>query len=163
MLNELSGSVVMKKAIVHLLMVSMYLFVSGGGSGCKKSVPTEEMTEPAEVTKADATGEEAEVVSGDVGEKIDLRILYAGLPDTDRQKDFVKFLSGHFQRVGTVNYNYFKPELAEGFDVVILDHDGVDTGAPTPNLSRDYSRATVTMGVPGADICSRLSLKTGYL
>ena len=154
MLNELSGSVVMKKTVVYLLMGSMYLFVSGGGSGCKKSGPGEEMTEPAE---------EAEIVSGDVGEKIDLRILYAGLPDTDRQKDFVKFLSGHFQRVGVVNYNHFKPELADGFDVVILDHDGVDTGAPTPNLSRDYSRATVTMGVPGADICSRLSLKTGYL
>lgn len=141
----------MRKAVVHLLMVSMYLFVSGSGSGCKKSVPGEEMTEPAEV------------VSGDVGEKIDLRILYAGLPDTDRNRDFTEFLSGHFRKVGIVNYNYFKPELAEGFDVVIFDHDGVDFSAPTPNLSRDYSRATVTMGVPGADICSRLGLKTGYL
>ncbi len=153
----------MKKTVVHLLMVSMYLFVSGGGSGCKKSVPTEEMTDAAEVAKAHATGEEAEVVSSDVGAKIDLRILYAGLPDTDRNKDFTEFLSGHFRKVGTVNYNDFKPELADGFDVVILDHDGVDTRAPVPELSRSYSRATVTMGVPGADICSRLGLKTGYL
>lgn len=153
----------MKKRVVYLLMVSMYLLVSGGVSGCKKSVPTGEMTEPVEVVKADATVEEAEVVSGDAGAKIDLRILYAGLPDTDRQKDFVKFLSGHFEKVKASDYLNFKAEQADGFDVVILDHDGVDTGAPTPKLSRDYSRATVTMGVPGADICSRLSLKTGYL
>ncbi len=150
MLNELSGSVVMKKAVVYLLMVSMYLFVSGGGSGCKKSVPGEEMTGPAEV------------VSGDVGEKIDLRILYAGLPDTDRKKDFVKFLSGHFEKVGVGDYLNFRAEQADGFDVVILDHDGADFRALRPDVPRDYSRATITMGVPGALICSNLGLKTAY-
>ncbi len=161
--SELSVSIVMKKTVVFLLIVSMYLFVSGGVGGCKKSVPTEEMTEAAEVAKTDATGEEVEVVSGDVGEKIDLRILYAGLPDTDRQKDFVKFLGGHFEKVGVGDYLNFRAEQADGFDVVILDHDGADFRAPRPDVSRDYSRATVTMGVPGADICSRLDLKTGYL
>ncbi len=161
--SELSGSVVMKKTVVHLLMVSMYLFVSGGGGGCKKSVPTEEMTHAAEVAKTDATGEEAEVVSGDVGAMIDLRILYAGLPDTDRQKDFVKFLSGHFEKVGVGDYLNFRAEQADGFDVVILDHDGADFRAPRPDVPRDYSRATVTMGVPGAFISNSLGLKTGYL
>jgi hypothetical protein len=152
----------MKKTVVYLLMVSMCLFAAGGVSGCKKSVPPEEMTEPAEVAKTDAAVEEAEVVSGDAGAKIDLRILYAGLPDTDRQKDFVKFLSGHFEKVKVGDYLNFKAEQADGFDVVILDHDGVDEKAPRPDVPRDYSRATVTMGVPGADICSRLDLKTGY-
>ena len=36
-------------------------------------------------------------------------------------------------------------------------------GTPTPQLSRDYSRATVTMGVPGSMVCRRLKLKPGYL
>jgi hypothetical protein len=107
--------------------------------------------------------EPAEVVSGDVGEKIDLRILYAGLPDTDRQKDFVKFLSGHFEKVGVGDYLNFTSDQADGFDVVILDHDGAEFRAPRPDVGRDYSRATVTMGVPGAFISSSLGLKTEYL
>ena len=152
----------MKKTVVYVLMVSMCLFASGGGSGCKKSVPTEEMTEPVEVAKADATVEEVEVVSGDAGAKIDLRILYAGLADTDRQKDFVKFLSGHFEKVKASDYLNFRAEQADGFDVVILDHDGAEFRAPRPDVPRDYSRATITMGVPGALICSNLGLKTAY-
>ena len=42
-------------------------------------------------------------------------------------------------------------------------HNGVGFRVPIPNISRQYSRATVTLGVPGAHLCSRLSLKTGYL
>ncbi|MBL7187698.1 MAG: hypothetical protein ISS70_15355 [Phycisphaerae bacterium] len=92
-----------------------------------------------------------------------LRILYAGLLDTDRAKDFVDFLDEHFEKVETTDYLTFTADKSAGFDVTILDHDGVDTRAPRPSISRQYSRATVTLGVPGADICSRLSLKTGYL
>lgn len=143
----------MKKMIVCVLAVSACLLVLGVLGGCKKEIP-DAKTEP---------GTEVEVVSGDGGDKINLKILYAGLLDTDRQKDFVKFLSGHFKEVGIGDYLNFNPAQAEGFDVVILDHDGVDTQAPTPDLSRDYCRATVTMGVPGADIGSRMGLKTAYL
>ena len=96
-------------------------------------------------------------------EKIDLRILYAGLPNTERAKDFVDFLTKHFKEVETTDYNTFKGDKTAGFDVTIIDYNGQDTRAPLPSISREYSRATITVGSPGADLCSRLSLKTGYL
>ena len=99
----------------------------------------------------------------DTPEKIGLRILYAGLQNTDRAKDFVHYLKGHFQQVETTDYNTFTGSHTADFDVAIIDHDGADTSAPQPRMSRQYARATVTVGVPGTDICSRLSLKTGYL
>ena len=99
----------------------------------------------------------------ETSEKIGLRILYAGLPNTDRAKDFVDFLKKHFQQVETTDYKTFTGSYTAGFDVAIIDYDGLDTRAPLPNINRQYARATITMGVPGADLCSRLSLKTGYL
>lgn len=114
--------------------------------------PSTETTKPAPAPDR--------VYQADTGEKINLRLLYAGVPNTDRAKDFVDFLAKHFEQVETADYNAFKQEESSGFDVVILDY------APRPNrpnISREYSRATITVGVPGADICSSLSLKTGYL
>lgn len=99
----------------------------------------------------------------DPSEKSELRILYAGLPNTDRAKDFMDFLTKHFKKVEFTDYNDFKEGLAANFDVTIIDHNGVGFRTPLPNISRQYSRATVTVGVPGGFICSRLSLKTGYL
>ncbi len=153
----------MKKMIVCVLAVSACLLVFGVLGGCDKEIPGGDTEQSAEVEKTTTPTKEVEVVSGDGGDKINLKILYAGLVDTDRQKDFVKFLSGHFKEVKVADYLTFKPAQAEGFDVVILDHDGSDTQAPTPDLPRDYSAATVTMGVPGADIGGRLDLKTAYL
>lgn len=95
--------------------------------------------------------------------KIELKILYAGLPETDRAKDFMDFLGKNFKTVTFTDFNKFDENKTEGFDVVIMDHDGEDFRAKTPNISRSYSRATITMGVPGAFICSSLQLKTGYL
>ncbi len=153
----------MKKMIVCVLAVSACLLVLGVLGGCKKEIPGAKTGQPAQVEKTLSPAKEVEVVSDDEPDKINLKILYAGLLDTDRQKDFVKFLSGHFKQVGIGDYLNFNSAQADGFDVVILDHDGVDTQAPTPDLSRDYCRATVTMGVPGADIGSRMGLKTAYL
>lgn len=153
----------MKKMIVCVQAVSMCLLVFGALGGCRKEVPGDKTGQAAEVEKKDAVDMEVEVVSGDAGDKINLRILYAGLLDTDRQKDFVKFLSGHFKEVGIADFLNFKPTQTEDFDVVILDHDGAEFRAPRPDVSRDYSRATITMGVPGAFISNNLGLKTAYL
>ena len=89
--------------------------------------------------------------------------MYAGLSNTDRSKDFVSFLKKHFRQVQTTDYNTFTGTHTADFDVAIIDYDGADTRSPRPNIRRQYARATVTMGVPGAFICSNLSLKTGYL
>ncbi len=123
-------------------------------TGCKKK------EQPEEARQAAPT-EETKKVSA--SEKIDLRILYAGLPNTERAKDFVDFFTKHFKEVETTDYNTFTESKTAGFDVTIIDYDGQDTRAPLPSISREYSRATITVGSPGADLGNRLSLKTGYL
>lgn len=95
--------------------------------------------------------------------RIALKVFYAGMPDTERAKDFTGFLTSHFVEVGQGDYAGFRPEQAAGYNVVILDYDGVGLSSPMPELPRDYARATVTVGAPGADMGGRLGLKTGYL
>jgi hypothetical protein len=131
--------------LVFLLAFVPIVFVS-----CKKDQPQE----AKQTIKPQKT---------DTSEKIGLRILYAGLPNTDRAKDFVDFLNTYFQQVETTDYNTFTGSHNADFDVAIIDHDGANTRAPRPNIGRQYARATVTVGVPGAFLCSQLSLKTGYL
>jgi hypothetical protein len=97
--------------------------------------------------------------------KIPMRILYAGHPDSDREKDFVAFLGKYFTQVETGDLATFSDKSANGFDVAILDYDGGGKDAfsfPRPKLPQNYARATVTVGVAGAMICSQLRLKTGY-
>jgi len=150
-----------KENRILLLVLTICLFFTLTiSSGCKKKEQSEEARQdvPAEKTKhISASGQT------DTTEKINLRILYAGLPNTDRAKDFVDFLTKHFKQVETTDYITFTGEEAADFDVAIIDHDGLDTRAPRPKVSRQYTGATVTMGVPGAFVCSNLSLKTGYL
>ena len=98
-----------------------------------------------------------------VTKKIDLRILYVGHPATERQKDFTQFLNKYFKQVQTGDLKEFSEDQANGFDVVILDYDGDGFKSPRPQLSRQYARPTVTVGVTGAFICSQMRLKTGYL
>lgn len=133
-----------------VLSMVLVFFISIVFVGCKKEQPPEAQ----QVVKPQNT---------DVSEKIDLSILYTGLPKTDRAKDFVDFLKAHFKQVETTDYNTFTGSHPADFDVAIIDHNGLDIRAPRPNISRQYARATVTVGVPGAFICSNLSLKTGYL
>lgn len=130
---------------VFLLVFALTIFI-----GCRKDQPQESQ----QAVKSQKT---------ETSEKIPLRILYAGMQNTDRAKDFVNFLEKYFQQVETTDYNTFTGNPTADFDVAIIDYDGADTRAPRININRQYSRATVTMGVPGAFICSNLSLKTGYL
>ena len=102
-------------------------------------------------------------------DKIQLRILYVGLPDTERQKDFVSFLSENFTQVKTAGLNTFKEEQTKDSDVVILDRDGIQWGdrGGSPlwdiRVSAQYTRPTLTLGIPGAFWASRKGLKTGYM
>jgi hypothetical protein len=145
---------------IFLLALSLWLAFAVAISGAykKKEQPEEaRQAVPAEETQQVSTSEK------DVSEKIGLRILYAGLPNTERSKDFVEFLTRHFKQVETTDYNTFVESKTAGFDVAIIDYDGQDTRAPLPSISREYSRATITVGSPGAKLGNRLSLKTGYL
>ena len=140
------NKMVLSTVLIFLLAFVLIVFV-----GCKKKDQPQETQQAAEPQKIDTSG------------KIHLRILYAGLPNTDRAKDFVDFLTRHFQQVETTDYNTFRGNHTADFDVAVIDYDGADTRAPRVIMSREYTRATVTVGVPGAFLCSNLSLKTGYL
>src|SRR5262249_11495558 len=52
---------------------------------------------------------------------IQLKVLYAGNPGSERTKDFVSFLEKHFAKVGSVEFSKFKESEAKDFDVVIFD------------------------------------------
>jgi len=136
----------------------MMMFVS-----CKKKDQPQDRQQIAAAEPVAQISEPNQIDQEFTTEKSDLRILYAGLPNTDRAKDFVSFLSKYFKEVKTADYNTFKEDQTAGFDVTIIDHNGVGFRTPLPSISHQYSRATVTLGVPGAFICSKLSLKTGYL
>ena len=94
--------------------------------------------------------------------KFDLTILYAGYPDTAREKDFVQFLSKYFTEVKTGDLAKFTEEKARGSDVVILDYDGRGYEAPRPRLSRKFTRSTIMVGVAGTLLARSMGLRTGY-
>lgn len=145
----------------------LLLIVLVTGPACKK--------EPAPVARSDIqnnvpppsapSGDEPPRVEG----KIALRILYVGLPNTERQQDFVSFLSRNFQTVQTADLYAFKEEQAQGSDVILLDKDGIQWasrgGKPLSDIrvSNQYTRPTVTLGIPGAFWTDRMGLKTGYM
>jgi len=94
---------------------------------------------------------------------MDFRILYAGHPGSDREKDFVGFLSKHFKEVQTADLEGLRDSQLGGFDVAILDYDGDGFKAPRPAITRKHDGPVLTVGVIGAFICDRLGLKSGYL
>ena len=96
-----------------------------------------------------------------------LTILYAGRPDSDREKDFVRFLTEYFDVVRTGDLQTFRESDTQGFDVTILDwdwngNDSSDFQGPKPVLPESFSRPLITLGVPGTWLCSHWRLKTGY-
>lgn len=95
--------------------------------------------------------------------KIPLRVLYVGVPDTGRQKDFVTFLAKHFTQVKTADYNNFKEEQTKDCDVAIFDKDGLEWKPLKISVSNRYSRATISLGVPGAFWIRSVSRKMGYM
>ncbi len=92
-----------------------------------------------------------------------LKILYAGHPGTDREKDFVGFLKKYFDVVQTGNLQTFKEADTQGFDVTLLDWDINEFKGPRPQLAPNFSRPLMTLGVPGGLIAMQWGLKTGYL
>jgi len=128
----------------------------------KESQPAQQETQNA-VVKSD----DLQMTAGD---KIPLKILYVGLVNTERQKDFVSFLSDNFTEVKTADLYAFKEEQTSSSDVIILDKDGIQwagrgDGKPLMNypVSNQYSRPTISIGIPGAFWTDRMGLKTGYM
>ena len=97
------------------------------------------------------------------GDKIALRILYVGHPNSSREVDFLAFLRQHFREVNTGDLARFNAGQAADADVILFDYDGDGFKAPRPSLPTDYARPTVTIGVAGGLFCSQRGLKTGYM
>ena len=102
-------------------------------------------------------------------EKITMKILYVGVPETARQRDFVSFLSERFTEVRSTDVTKFEEQQAKGYDVVLLDKDGEEWGSkdidfPLSKIhfSEGYSCATISLGIPGAFFASKMDLKPGY-
>ncbi|OHB65487.1 MAG: hypothetical protein A2Y77_11045 [Planctomycetes bacterium RBG_13_62_9] len=92
-----------------------------------------------------------------------MRILYAGRPGSDREKDFVSFLKQHFDVVQTRDLRRFEETDTQGFDVTLLDWDNNVLEGPWPRVSEGFSRPVITLGVNGGGICQQWRLKTEYL
>jgi len=92
-----------------------------------------------------------------------LKILYAGRPGSDREKDFVAFLRKYFDVVQTGNLEAFQEADTQGFDVTLLDWDPNASEGPTPAISPSFSRPVITLGIRGALICRQWRLRVGYL
>jgi len=136
-------------------------------SACKKKQSPPARDETQNVLVESTTQPQPQQKTTD--DKIPLQILYVGLPDTERQKDFVSFLSGNFTEVKTAGLDTFAEEQTKDSDVIILDNDGIQWGSRGGNPLRDlhvsvqYSRPTLSLGIPGVFWTDRMRLKTGYM
>jgi len=92
-------------------------------SACKKKQSPPARDETQNVLVESTTQPQPQQKTTD--DKIPLQILYLGLPDTERQKDFFSFLSGNFTEVKTAGLDTFAEEQTKGSDVIILDNDGI--------------------------------------
>jgi hypothetical protein len=104
--------------------------------------------------------------------KIALRVLYAGNPASDRSRDFATFLEQHFETVQTGDYEKFKPEDANGFDVVVFDwtsiyprdengkiswDENLQLAQPQPpKIDRNFSRPCVLIGAAAGTLSHQL-------
>jgi hypothetical protein len=112
------------------------------------------------------------------GEPIALKLLYAGNPGSDRERDFTTFLGKSFAKVGTTDYRTFKEDDAKGYDVVILDWTsicprddqgkiektfrGLNSPKP-PTLTSTFDRPTILIGAAGGFATMQSQLKINWL
>ena len=94
--------------------------------------------------------------------------MYFGRLNTERAKDFVQFLQGHFAKVGSGEIGSFQEAQVKDYDVVLMDYDElklVDNHIQMPPnpFARSYSRPTVMIGATAALMSRNMGLKTGYL
>src|SRR5262245_62778785 len=105
------------------------------------------------------------------GDKQPLRVLYAGCPGSQRETDFLAFLREQFAKAESCSAEKFKPEMADGFDVVLFDwrkivieKDGqVRIDLPQVALPERYARATVLIGGMGGMMGNTNKLKLDWL
>jgi len=111
-------------------------------------------------------------------EPINLKILYAGNPGSDRAKDFVSFLEKHFTKVSSTDFGKFQEADAKEYDVVLFDWTSIYprnkegkidnsvgnfTMPQAPNLSPAFAKATILIGAAGGMVAGNRQLKINWL
>ena len=107
-------------------------------------------------------------------ERIDLKLLYAGCPESERLKDFQSFLEEHFAHVAIADMSKLREEDAAKHDVVIFDwQETLDgrTGRLAEQrrlqnplrLSDQFDRPAVLIGETGGRVTAFLKLKLDWL
>jgi hypothetical protein len=153
----------MKYSIFTLSSLFWFVLIAVLVFGCKKQNQPEQTSQSVTIEQNRESTEQAASAESDSVAKQNLRILYVSHPGSDRAKDFEGFLSKHFIIVKMGDLKAFRESDSENFDVTILDYDGDGFKAPRPQISPNFSRPVVTVGVMGGLLCNNLSLKTGYL
>jgi hypothetical protein len=104
-------------------------------------------------------------------DRIDIKVLYAGAPESRRTQDFTDFLGKTFKEVGTVELTKLE-EKAKDFDVVIVDSPspyGRGEGPrkfemyETPKLTTGFTKPTILMGAAGGSVLGPLEIKLNWL
>ena len=108
--------------------------------------------------------------------KIPLNVLYAGKPESAREKEFVALLGEHFAKVGSMHLKAASTATAKDWDVVVLDWVSIYSrdaaGKPLPNpgitmppvkLDAGFSRATVMIGATAGSVGGAQKLKLDWL
>ncbi len=111
-------------------------------------------------------------------ELLDVKVLYAGHPGSDREEDFRSFLRAQVRQVATTDFRTFTVEQARDYDVILFDwtsiyprdHDGriashagvLDIPTP-PRLPTDFDRPAILIGHAGGSVADALRLKAAGL
>jgi hypothetical protein len=101
--------------------------------------------------------------------KLDVQVLYAGVEDAPRTKEFKEFLGRTFTQVGTVDLTKLTHDAAKDYDVVIVDSPSPYGAAgkfempKTAALPADFGRPTIIMGAAGGSLLTRMNIKLNWL
>jgi hypothetical protein len=100
-------------------------------------------------------------------EKLDVRVLYAGKPSSERARDFVAFLEATFAKVETVDLDAIDVAASKDFDVVIVDgpspyRDDGDVKLPKRRAPEGWTKPTILIGAAGGAFVRELKLKIDW-
>ena len=108
-------------------------------------------------------------IAQDPAGKIELKVLYAGVPDAPRTAEWKEFLSKTFSGVGTVDLELLDASAAKDFDVVIVDSptpiqsDGTFKLPKPEKLSLEFTKPTILLGAAGGAVLNGLMIKLQWL
>lgn len=80
-------------------------------------------------------------------QKLDYKILYAGVPGSAREKGFSEFFNASFTRSGVTDLAKFDGSQGQGYDIVFLDFRAGKF--ERPKLPTNYKTPTVVTGWTG--------------